>query len=720
VTALKFNTKKYKSTVQKLTRNDEGYSFEVAAWLERSGLTPKELPGVWNAQSASRTIHFYDIDGVRLPAADITRQFSRNGEDPDPKYLHQKGEPPHVYYPPFKGIDWTALARSAEQQKMFAEGCAKAVTATKLGFPTCGIQGCWGWRAAKHGFLRLPEFSNYTWPFGTAGARCYWIPDRERKPKAITSILRSANAFGRVMEPLGAEFYFVWLPLLEGYNKVGLDDFLYYYSNRGTNWDLAKAHFAKLLQTTPRWQDFEITEPGNARRWVSLYGSTFRYAGRSWLAYRNGVWQKDDLAAAEQLRTAEEMFDGMIEDAELAGDNVRRKILGTHVTAQRIENVGRIAKYNPNIIVSPEILDQHPLFVNCLNGTLELPTLQSGAKLIFREARSEDLLTRQTAARWEPNAECPIFLNALKFWTERDEALQRNIRQLVGLSATGVTSAQLFIILFGPTATGKSTFIEIIRETLSSYAVTLSSDTLLVRRNGELEERKVIPLLGARFASASETEQGGVLNENLLKALSGEDTVQGRFLYGEKFSFQPETKIWLRTNNRPEIRGTDGAIWRRVIALPFGAAVAEKNRDPLLRDKLRKERDGIFRWMIEGYLDYAVNGLFKAPVVLDAIEKYRHEQDVFGRFFEEECDFDKRWSIRKDELYFAFTGWFEQDKSKAARAPSAAKFSQELLKREVREGKVTVSRSPQVQERRWIGVTLKVQPHIEYKPEKEK
>ncbi len=710
-----FNKKKYDRLVQEQATQDAGYSFEVADWLSRSGLTSEELPGVWNPKSQTRTIHFFDIEGKRLPNADITRRFSQNGEDPDPKYLSPEGEPPHIYYPPSKGVNWLAVARGSKQPKMFAEGCAKAASATKLGFPICGIQSNWGWRAAKHGYLRLPEFNQYVWPAGTAGARCYWIPDHDRKPRAVADVRRSANAFGRVMESLGVEFYFVWLPLLEGYQKVGLDDFLYYYSNRGVDWDLAKAHFAKLIQQTVRWQDFEITEPGNARRWVSLYGCTFRYAGRSWLAYRNGVWQKDDLAAAEQLRTAEEMFDGMIEDAELAGDNIRRKVLGAHFTAQRIENVGRIAKYNPAIVIARELLDRHPLFVNSLDGTLELPALKSGAKLVFREANPDDLLTRQAAARWVPDAECPTFQKALDVWTERDKELQRTIQQLLGLSCTGVTDEQLFIILYGPGQSGKSTLIEIIREILASYSVGLSSEALLLRRNGAPEERKVASLPGARFASACETEKGGVMDENLVKLLTGQDAVTGRRLYEEQFDFMPEAKIWLRTNNRPEIRGTDNAIWRRIVALPFTQVIPDNKKDPRLREKLRAERDGIFRWMIEGYLDYAEHGIFKAPVVLAAIAEYMHEEDIFGRFFEEECAFDKKYSIRRDTLYDNFARWFEETKGGKARVPTAKNFKIELLKRykAVQEGKVWVKHEGKArQEHRFKGVCPKADMQV--------
>ena len=79
----------------------------------------------------------------------------------------------------------------------------------------------------------------------------------------------------------------------------------------------------------------------------------------------------------------------------------------------------------------------------------------------------------------------------------------------------------------------------------------------------------------------------------LIKLLTGEDSVAARQLYAEQFNFLPQAKVWLRTNNRPEIRGTDNAIWRRVVALPFGQIVPTEKRDRFLREKLNAELDSL-------------------------------------------------------------------------------------------------------------------------------
>ena len=70
-----------------------------------------------------------------------------------------------------------------------------------------------------------------------------------------------------------------------------------------------------------------------------------------------------------------------------------------------------------------------------------------------------------------------------------------------------------------------------------------------------------------------EAEQGRSLAEALVKRLTGGDKLSARFLYGEYFEFLPSFKLWLGVNHKPNIRGTDEAIWRRIRVIPFAVTV---------------------------------------------------------------------------------------------------------------------------------------------------
>ena len=67
--------------------------------------------------------------------------------------------------------------------------------------------------------------------------------------------------------------------------------------------------------------------------------------------------------------------------------------------------------------------------------------------------------------------------------------------------------------------------------------------------------------------------------EAKIKSFTGGDMISARPLYGEWVDFQPIGKIFLTTNNRPEIRGSDDGIWRRIREIPFNRQFTEAEQD---------------------------------------------------------------------------------------------------------------------------------------------
>ena len=68
------------------------------------------------------------------------------------------------------------------------------------------------------------------------------------------------------------------------------------------------------------------------------------------------------------------------------------------------------------------------------------------------------------------------------------------------------------------------------------------------------------------------------------------------------WQFEPTHKIFQATNHKPEIRGTDNAIWRRVRLIPFNVTIPDAEQDRQLPEKLKDEWTGILKWAVEGCL----------------------------------------------------------------------------------------------------------------------
>jgi len=117
-------------------------------------------------------------------------------------------------------------------------------------------------------------------------------------------------------------------------------------------------------------------------------------------------------------------------------------------------------------------------------------------------------------------------------------------------------------------------------------------------RRGEAHPTGVAKLWGARMAIATETTENRSFNEALVKQLTGGDTLTGRFMRQDFFDFKPTHKLFLATNHRPIVRGTDRAIWERIHLIPFDVTFhkpetgKEPVADPMMLDKLRAELPG--------------------------------------------------------------------------------------------------------------------------------
>ena len=154
--------------------------------------------------------------------------------------------------------------------------------------------------------------------------------------------------------------------------------------------------------------------------------------------------------------------------------------------------------------------------------------------------------------------------------------------------------------------------------------------------------------------------------ESLIKDLTGNDTISARFMRGEWFSFQPSFKLWLATNHKPIIRGTDNAIWSRIRLIPFTVSIPECDRIPRSRmmGRLTPELPGILAWGVQGCLDWVKFGLGSPDEVKQATENYRDEMDIIGGFIDEVCVVGPNERATAKDLYYKYTKWGEENGEK--------------------------------------------------------
>jgi putative DNA primase/helicase len=180
------------------------------------------------------------------------------------------------------------------------------------------------------------------------------------------------------------------------------------------------------------------------------------------------------------------------------------------------------------------------------------------------------------------------------------------------------------------------------------------------------------------------------LSDSVIKDLTGKDTLTARFMRGEFFDFAPTHKLWVYGNHKPEIRGTDPAIWDRVKLIPFEVEIPENERDPQLQEKLAAELTGILAWAVRGCRQWQKVGINAPEIVKMATREYRAEQDMMAQFFEDCCDVGRAYEVGAGPIYQAYQAWC---KEMVIKPESNTRFGNELRRRGFKADKVAGIRS---------------------------
>lgn len=404
-------------------------------------------------------------------------------------------------------------------------------------------------------------------------------------------------------------------------------------------------------EPAPAIRGFTLSEMGNAERLIAAHGDEILYCYdfHKWLAWDGRRWATDNAGRVHRL--AKQTVKAIYGEAEDIIDDKERRALASH--ALRSESAkaitGMLTHAQSDRPVTPDELDSEATdwLLNCANGTLDLRT---GAR---RDADPADRITRRSPASYDAKATCPTWLAFLDRVMGGDQELVTFLQRAIGYSLTGSSREHVMFILYGAGMNGKTTFLDTIAAVLGDYASIAAPSTFMVK-HGDGVPNDLAALKGARFVSAAETGDGQRLDEPLIKRATSE-VLTARFMRGEYFDIRPTLKVWLATNHKPVIRGTDYAIWRRIRLIPFTVTIDKPDKE--MARKLRAEAAGILAWAVRGCLDWQREGLSEAQAVTIATATYRAEMDTLAAFIDEVCVSGPGYKVSAAQLYSAYEAW---------------------------------------------------------------
>lgn len=397
----------------------------------------------------------------------------------------------------------------------------------------------------------------------------------------------------------------------------------------------------------------ELTDAGNGVRFVDRHGKDVRFVPEwGWMVWNGCRWARDDLKARElMLETARAIH---AEAAVITNQSEQKAVAEwarKSQSAQRLQAGLWCAQ--PALAARPEDFDREAWLLPCANGTLDLRTGE------LHPHRREHMLTRCTPVVFDHAAQCPTWDKFLARVLPAAD-VREYVQRFAGYSLTGATSEQVLAFLYGIGRNGKSVFVETLADLQGDYHQPTRIETLSVTRGGGIPN-DVAALAGARLVTVSETPEGSKLNESLVKDLTGGDTITARFLRREFFQFRPQFKLWIRGNHKPQIRGTDDGIWRRLAVIPFTVQIPPEEVDPKLPERLREELPGVLNWALAGCLEWQKVGLNAPEAVKAAVSAYRDEMDTLGEFIADRCVTRDEAKAKSSDLYAAYKSWCDSN-----------------------------------------------------------
>lgn len=443
---------------------------------------------------------------------------------------------------------------------------------------------------------------------------------------------------------------------------------------------------------------YTFDDMGNAERIYDAYGGFIRYSytDKRWLYYDTRKWCMDTTGeierAAEQaikaLDADEPMYARAAELDDEGGDGEGKKLYKAYLAHKKYSRSNRgkkamLDELRHKIPISPMQTDIDGMLLNTPTGILDL---REGA---LRPHDPEAYITKIAHVEYDPTATCPTWERFLGEIFGGDTDLINYVQRAVGYSMTASTVEQCVFFLHGSGSNGKSTFLSIVREMMGDYTVNIQPETIMVKNSPGGANSDIARLKSARLVTTVEPNEGARLNEGLLKQLSGEDPVTARRLYGDEFEFIPQFKLWMATNHRPLIRGTDDGIWRRIKMIPFTVQIPDEKKDKHLAGKLRRELPGIFNWAIDGCRKYQESGLQEPRSVRGSTMEYRKDMDAIQQFIDECCE--QSGECPAVSLYSAYSDWAKRNHQyEMNNNVFGRKMSERYVKQKTRNGAVYI------------------------------
>lgn len=310
-----------------------------------------------------------------------------------------------------------------------------------------------------------------------------------------------------------------------------------------------------------------------------------------------------------------------------------------------------------------EKLDKDAYLLGFDNGIYDLRNKE------FRDGKPEDYITLSCGYELKPptdETKNKIFEMLRGIFP--DESDRDYFMKYVSSALLGVNTTELFTIMTGTGANGKSLLMELLMKTFGGYCNSISTKLFTrPRPESTSPDPGLLNLYKSRLVMASEAEFKDKLNTGFIKMITGNDTVELRRCHSnDMVKFKANFKILIACNDIPDVDGTiDMAFVRRLRCINFPTTFTKtpkKENEVLINERLKEE---IINWgcdfmhiLIAYYDKFIKDGITPTSNIMKWTNKYRKENDLYLSYIDDRLVAHPDGKLLTKYLYKDFKEWF--------------------------------------------------------------
>ncbi len=337
-------------------------------------------------------------------------------------------------------------------------------------------------------------------------------------------------------------------------------------------------------------------------------------------------------------------------------------------------------------------MDSNPYLMCFTNGVFDFKTKE------FRDGYPQDYITKTTGIPYIAfnSDKTADIANEIMTFMEQLFPLPELCRYMWDHLASvliGVKKEHAFNIYRGSGSNGKSILTDLMSQCLGDYKGTVPITLVTDKRSsigGATPE--VMQLKGVRYAVMQEPSKDAIINEGIMKELTGGDPLLGRALYCDSEIFIPQFSLVVCTNALFEIKSNDDGTWRRMKLVDFLAKFISEGethtddtkyvfpKDKSLKEKLPKWAPVFISMLIKRACE--TEGEVKdCSEVVAASNKYRQSQDAISGFITDKIiKVDNPYGVNQTSLNNAFKEWFQMNYGNR-KAPKLSELIEAMVKK---------------------------------------